>query len=564
MPPNKDLRPEISVSWWRSQLLGVKPDIPIEGVPLEPLLDADERLRRALSPVLDELVTKLAGTNSAIVLADHRAVILDRRGTTRAVKEEMDRLAILPGYAFGEGSVGTNGVGTAMEERRFVRVAGHEHYAEIFKHLSCLGVPLVHPLNRKLMGVLDLTFPHREEHPLMISFMQDAGRQIEGLLAEWASLRERAQFECFLALARRSHRPVLSTMDDAVLLNRFARALHPVDQAALLRAVGDFGEAEHGAVLDLTIGAQGESVSVRVHTRSDRARFQGVVLELLPSQPRRSRGRRAGTLPGLVGRAAAWNKFCAELSTALDANAPVLLMGEAGAGKLAAAQSLHKAAGREQLLIFDVATVLADGRAEWLRALREDVGDSRKTVVLRHLELADPPLCAAIAAEIDRCPKAPDRLLATLTLGPLPDRLQPLLDRFSVQLVVPPLRERRDDIEPLVRHFTARHGAPSMRFHPESLAILREANFPGNVRELENLVSGVIAAGRRGDVLPADLPTLSVAGPARLSQMERAERDAVIEALRLMNGNKASAAAQLGIARATLYRKIAAYGIEQV
>src|SRR5438067_1730708 len=309
-----NLRPEIAVSWWRSELLGVRPGLAIEGLASEPLLDVDERLRRSVQPVLDDLVTRLAGTTSAIVLADHRAVILDRRGTTAAVNAEMDRIGVVAGHTFAEWSVGTNAVGTAAEERRLVRIAGTEHYAEVFKHLSCYGVPLVHPLNRRLVGVLDLTFPARDEHPLMRSFMLDAGQRIEGLLAEWASLRERAQFECFLALGRRSRRPVLSTMDDAVLLNRSARELHPVNQASLLAAAAEIGEADHGAILSLRVDNDGEPISVRVHTHSDHARFPGVVLEVLPTTPRRRPPRRTqdGSLPGLVGRSKAWTAFSAE------------------------------------------------------------------------------------------------------------------------------------------------------------------------------------------------------------------------------------------------------------
>ena len=57
-----NVRPEIAVSWWRSELLGVRPELAIEALASEPLHDADERLRRAVQPVLDELVTRLAGT----------------------------------------------------------------------------------------------------------------------------------------------------------------------------------------------------------------------------------------------------------------------------------------------------------------------------------------------------------------------------------------------------------------------------------------------------------------------------------------------------------------------
>jgi transcriptional regulator of acetoin/glycerol metabolism len=557
------VRQAIAASWLRSQLLGVKRELPVEAIPGEPLFDADERLRRAVEPVLDELAAKLAGTNSAILLADHRAVVLDRRATTGAVLAEMDRLNIVPGRACREGCVGTNAVGTALEERRPVRVAGPEHYAEAFQHLSCYGVPLVHPLTRRLVGVLDLTVPPSEEHPLMASFMGDAGQRIEGLLAEWASLRERAQFECFLDLARRSRRPVLSTMDHAVLLNRSARELNPVDQAALLRAAAELADVRPGTVISLLLSGDEEPTSIRVHAQSDDARFPGVVLEVVPSARRRSSAPPpVQSLPGLVGTSAAWAALCSRARQVSAAGVPILVVGEGGSGKLAVAGALHEVGRRPRLEVLDVATVMTDGRPTWLRTLRTALADEATTVVVRHLELADRAVSAGIAAEIDRIPPAGNRLLGTLATGPVPTGLESLLSRFCSRLSVPPLRERRNDIPALVRHFVERH-APQARlwFHPETLAMLRVAEFPDNVRQLEMLVAGVTANRRSGDVLPTDLPALPSAGPTHLTPIERAERDAIVTALRDANGNKAAAATALGISRPTLYKRITLYQI---
>jgi DNA-binding NtrC family response regulator len=240
-------------------------------------------------------------------------------------------------------------------------------------------------------------------------------------------------------------------------------------------------------------------------------------------------------------------------------------MGEGGTGKAAVTRALHELTGRTQLTEIDVATVLADGPTAWLRTLRRALDNSETSVAIRHVELADPTLSVSIAAEIDRSPGPRTRLFATLATGASGEGLRPLLDRFSIQLGIPPLRDRRDDIEALVRCFVCRQSAsPSLRFHPDTLAILRAAEFPGNVRELERLVTGLTATRRTGDVLPADLPPLTVAGPAHLTPMERAERDAIIKALQQAKGNKVLAAAALGIARQTLYRKITVFGIETV
>jgi transcriptional regulator of acetoin/glycerol metabolism len=101
-----------------------------------------------------------------------------------------------------------------------------------------------------------------------------------------------------------------------------------------------------------------------------------------------------------------------------------------------------------------------------------------------------------------------------------------------------------------------------LRFHPDTLAVLRSTEFPGNVRGLEGLVAGLAATRRAGDIVPGDLPPLRQSGPPHLSPMERAEREAIVKALRDMNGNKAAAASRLGISRPTLYRKLVSYGIE--
>ena len=397
----------------------------------------------------------------------------------------------------------------------------------------------------------------------MASFMGDAGRRIEGLLAEWASLRERAQFECFLDLARRSRRPVLSTMDHAVLLNRSARELNPVDQAALLRAAAELAEVQQGTVISLLLSGDEEPTSIRVHAQSDDARFPGVVLEVVPSGRRRSSARPAPfSLPGLVGTSAAWAALCSQAEQASAADMPILVEGEGGSGKLSVTTALHQVAGRPRLEVLDVATAVTDGRPTWLRAFRSALDDGASTVVIRHLEFADRALSAGIAAEIDRSPPPGTRLLGTLTTGPTPPSLAGLLSRFCSRLAVPRLRDRRNDIPALVRHFVERHAAEArLWFHPETLAVLRTAEFTDNVRQLETLVAGITGRRRSGDVLPTDLPSLAPAGPSHLTPIERAERDAIATALRDAHGNKAAAAAALGISRPTLYKRIAVYDL---
>jgi two-component system response regulator HydG len=142
-----------------------------------------------------------------------------------------------------------------------------------------------------------------------------------------------------------------------------------------------------------------------------------------------------------------------------------------------------------------------------------------------------------------------------------------------VAIRVPPLRERREDVQPLLEHFLAQAcaeaGSPLKRVSPAALRILTTYNWPGNIRELQNEVKRLVALA--DDTIGAELleslkshPALA-AGAARAGLAGRTlkdiERQAILETLRLSGGNKADAAKRLGISRRALYDKIEKYGI---
>ncbi|MBI2185851.1 MAG: sigma-54-dependent Fis family transcriptional regulator [Acidobacteria bacterium] len=139
-----------------------------------------------------------------------------------------------------------------------------------------------------------------------------------------------------------------------------------------------------------------------------------------------------------------------------------------------------------------------------------------------------------------------------------------------VEITVPPLRERREDILPLARAFLAaaatRTGRTVTGLTPAAAHQLLRYGWPGNVRELENAVERavVLAQGSRVDVddLPQDigLATPSPAGVGDIRPLAEVERDYITSVVRAVGGNRAQAAAKLGIGTATLYRKLKEYG----
>jgi DNA-binding NtrC family response regulator len=134
-----------------------------------------------------------------------------------------------------------------------------------------------------------------------------------------------------------------------------------------------------------------------------------------------------------------------------------------------------------------------------------------------------------------------------------------------VEIVVPPLRERREDVLPLARLFLAnaakRFGRKELALTPEAAHQLLRYRWPGNVRELENAMERAAALAASGRIGAADLPSEvslaipEVAAPDDVRTLAEVERDYISAALRAVGGNRSKAAARLGIGEATLYRK---------
>ncbi len=132
---------------------------------------------------------------------------------------------------------------------------------------------------------------------------------------------------------------------------------------------------------------------------------------------------------------------------------------------------------------------------------------------------------------------------------------------------VPPLRARKGDVPALVRHFIRKHGGDEvLAITPAALEELAAYHWPGNVRELENCILGMLAncEGRvlgTEDVPKALRTALREERPGERTPLEDAERAAIVAALEEAGGNIAETARRLGIAKATLYRKMGAYAV---
>jgi DNA-binding NtrC family response regulator len=300
---------------------------------------------------------------------------------------------------------------------------------------------------------------------------------------------------------------------------------------------------------------------------------------------------------GILAESVAMRTVMGLIDRAAVSDTPVLLVGESGTGKELLARALHKngrrAAGPfvavncsaipdtllESELFGHKKGAFTDACADkpGLFQLAQDgtifldeIGDLAPALqgkLLRVLQQKEVhPVGALAPVPTDaRVITATHRDLTTLVTE---ERFRDdLLYRINViEVLIPPLRDRPDDLEPLVRHLLAKHGArlgkPDCSVSTEVLAVLRRHRWPGNVRELENVIERALVLGAGTVITLEDLPEglreqpVTDGSPAGGQRLADVEREHIDRTLRSVSGNKAAAARVLGLDRKTLYRKL--------
>jgi len=148
--------------------------------------------------------------------------------------------------------------------------------------------------------------------------------------------------------------------------------------------------------------------------------------------------------------------------------------------------------------------------------------------------------------------------------------------RINVILLrTPPLRDRRGDVELLVQHYITllakKNNKTIQSISPEALKHLATYHWPGNIRELRNIIERMVVLAKNTQLTLDDVPKDLIAGGARIpadkktnshaSNLADMEKDCIERALQHVKGNKSVAAKKLGISRRTLYRKLSEYGL---
>ena len=314
--------------------------------------------------------------------------------------------------------------------------------------------------------------------------------------------------------------------------------------------------------------------------------------------------------PRLIGRSAAMQQLREMIARVARSQAPVHIFGESGTGKELVAQLIHDSGARREGPFVPVncgaiptelmeSELFGHKRGSFTGAVADKKGliQSAEAGTLFLDEIADLPLHMqvkllrvvqekAVRAVGEAREEAVDVRILSATHRNLADLVaegrfrEDLFYRINViELRVPPLRERSEDIpdlaEVILRRLSRRMDTSPPDLDPAAIAALQSYAFPGNVRELENILERALTLCT-GDLITAEhlrvrgdtrsgtenVPVTAVAGGALGAQLEDIEREAIVKALEKTRYNKTAAAKLLGMSFRALRYRVKKLGIE--
>ena len=628
--PANAVRTVIENSWARCLSAGVDPartrgQPPTSDEDLSRLLHRFRDVIDVSSPVMDQIRESLSESGTIMILTDPSGVILKTEGDPATLEAAGD-VRLVSGASWDELASGTNAIGTALSLKRPVQVHATEHFCAGIKPWSCSAVVLRDPTSGEILGVLDVSGLSSRFHRNWLALaMMAAGRIEADLAARHMESRWRLVEAGLQGLSRASSRAVM-------LFDRQGRLVKAEGITSRSRAtVGECGEWRAGCHIEAFDSDSGHADAalpdwlrpewVQPVMRGGQRLGTVVVLpDPLRREPTRrivdsggttlTVGQTSTSLGPIIGRSTALRQALARAKHLADLDVPVLLQGETGVGKEIFARAIHENRQRTKGPFVAVNcgglprdTLASElfgyvegaftgarrsgmiGKIEAARGgtlFLDEIGEmplELQPYLLRVLEGGELyPLGASQPRHVQfKLIAATNRdLRAEVAAGRF---RQDLFYRVSVTtLRIPALRERKEDIAELFEHFNRevshRHGVSVKRFEANVIDVFERYAWPGNVREMRNVVEGMVMLTDDDTVTAAQLPeemAFSGAGArhtphvsaesATVPDLDAVERDAISTAIARRQGNLTRVAKELRISKSTLYLKIDKYGL---
>ncbi|MDD2481633.1 MAG: sigma 54-interacting transcriptional regulator [Lutispora sp.] len=593
----------------------------IKGVSLQEVLKRKQELIELSKPFIEHLYNFVKGSNFFTILTDENGCILNVIGDEE-ILEEAFSLKMVPGAYMDEKNIGTNAMSLVLTEKKPVQISGEDHYINAYHKWTCSAAPIM-DVNNKLIGVLDLTGYYNSVNSHTLGMVVAAVNAMEKMLeiVEFNKKLELAKIYTDTIIDSIPAGIMTSDLNGNIksinkhITYMFGYTEEEIKQKKAWDLFEDWDNVQKSIRLkdsysdeDVFVNSRknvlqyslsvypilgiAENISGMVYVFKEVKKVRKLANKIM--------GRQAiYTFDKIIGQNKEFIKTIEFAKQIADSRSTILIMGESGTGKEVFAQSIHNYSNRcnEAFVALNCGAIpknlieselfgyeegaftgakrnghpgkfeIADGGTIFL----DEIGEMPLDMQTRLLRVIEESAVSRIGSTKEI---VVDVRIIAATNKDLVDEVsrgnfrKDLFYRLNVlPLRLTALRHRRDDIPLLINYFmnriSKRINKKMLEIPKEYLRTLVEYDWPGNIRELENLIELILNTGDIYDINIKSKKTIQNGYIEDTDEsdfnLENIEKEHIVKTLRRFNGNITNSAKALGIGRNTLYRKIEKY-----
>ncbi len=604
------IREFIYRSWQRCRQYGVDPLMPVSKVASPSQLREQTVLNAPLIEssrvIMEKIFSMISGTMTTMVLANNMGMVL------RVLPEDSE--SPVAGMFSREEYLGTIGIGTCLEEKRQIEIFGAEHYCRCHHGLVCSAAPIFGH-NHDVIGILGVTTAAESFHSHTSGMLGTAVYAIsqqmhlrdlleeqhtlielleEGIIALDASKNIRTMNSKAMKLLKLKSMPVGSLVTDVIEFSRSTRAF--LDEGTPFNDVDTtlIQRIDNVSLPCVMSGALNKSSGSMLITLKEMGRMRDFANRMTGMKP-------TFQFKDILGNSANIEQTLNSAKRIAPSNSTVLLLGESGTGKELFAQAIHNASRRagkpfvvvncgalpreliqSELFGYTEGSFTGASRhgkpgkfelADEGTIFLDEIGEMPMDVQVNLLRLLQSREVMRIGGKTARIVDvrviaATNRdLLQLIREHRFREDLYYRLNVFPISL--PPLRDRAGDIEVLARYFIGKSSQQAGKqvdgLSQEAVQMLNDYSWPGNIRELENVMERAVYLTSGPVISASDLPSVMSDNSMRRKNSIKVhnEKEHIIAVLDKNGWNIKNSVQELNIPRSTLYYKIKKYNISR-
>ncbi|MCG9969156.1 sigma 54-interacting transcriptional regulator [Pelotomaculum terephthalicicum JT] len=618
------IRPVVADSWRRCKGSGRNPYLykvqSMEPAQIKKELSDNRQLIEISLPVMKNLLSFVEGSGFLISLASSKGMILDLLGDNRVIKKSR----VQRGDLWTEETMGTNSVGLCLTTKKPIQIMGSEHFIQICNTWTSSSAPIFNE-DQKLIGVLTMTGEWNKVHLHTLGMVVAGVNAIENSLKMKKMYNEVIVSDAYKTavmesidegiLALNSDMTISHTNNAAKNILKIMEPTEKIVGQSIKQVIG----MDHPLISEIErclkhyhkeifLKDKGNFTVSSKLIKDQYANIIGLVLilremKMVKKMVNRMVGARASfTFNDLVGNNDLFLSAIDLAKTASKSPSNVLVLGESGTGKEMFAQAIHNLSNRSSgpflaincaalprtlieselfgyaegaftgakkggnpgkfeladegtLFLDEIGEMPLEVQAILLRVLQENsiIRIGGKEVI---------PINARVIAATNKDP------VEQIKNGHFREDLFYRLNVLSI--CIPPLRDRPNDIPTLAKHFlnklNLKLNKNVIHISPEVLEVLKNHHWPGNIRELQNILERAVNVANNDTIELSDLPDYILGSEQNAMKhavmpLEKYEKQLIISLMEENKGNRTKVAKTLGISRTTLYRKLYDYKI---